>query len=324
MLVIGIGGLCFPAMFAQAEDDPVPKDQQQVEEMQRSWVDAGHDYVADRAQALVEWMDDFYGADISDVETAHSRLRVRFETRFDEEEDTKFKVKVRAKVQMPKVSKRAALIFEGDDGDDVSAPGVPDDDDTNVGLQLNLLGDNEDRKLRFDLLGTVNSSLDLRTGVRMRFNNSTDSGFTTRWIQDLAYQTGDRGAFTRTQLDFFQHVDDNRQFALINRLEYGEDTDGLEWSVSPQWRTRLANNQALTYFFSMNGYTDPVNIAENYGFGINYRRNIFRDYISVDLEPAHWWRDQEGWSGRRSVWSLLVRLEVRFEQLNKRAPEGAR
>ena len=81
---------------------------------------------------------------------------------------------------------------------------VPDDDDTNVGLQLNLLGDKEDRALRFDLLGTVNSSLDLRTGVRMRFNNSTDSGFTTRWIQDLAYQTGDRGAFTRTQLDFFQ------------------------------------------------------------------------------------------------------------------------
>jgi hypothetical protein len=294
-----------------------------AEEQRKTWVDSGHDYVADQAQALVQWMDDFYGTELADSENAHSRVRLRLETRYDEVDDFEFKVKVRAKVQLPKMSKRAALILEGDDGDEYTAPGVPDDDDTNIGLQFNLM-DSDEKRLRFDVIGTVNSSLDLRTGVRMRYNGSFTEGFSTRWVQDVAYQTGDRGAFTKTNLDFFQHVDDNNQIAFINRLEYGEDTYGVEWNSSLQWRKRLDNEEALSYFIGMDGVTDPLNIVENYGLGLSYRRNIYRDFISVDVEPSHWWRELAGWEERRSVWAVMVRLEIRFEKLNKKARDNAR
>ncbi len=300
---------------ARTEDVPVPTDD-------KAWVDSSHDYVSDRAQALVEWMDDFYGSEVSDIETAHSRLRLRLETRWDEEDDLEFKVKIRAKVQMPKVSKRAALVFEGDDGDDFVAPGVADDE-TNVGIQFSLFDDNDDT-LRWDLIGTVNSSLDLRTGVRMRYNGSFREGFTTRWVQDFAYQTGDRGAFTKTNLDFFQLINEHNQLALINRVEYGEDTYGVEWSTSLQWRKRLAETEALTYFVGMDGVTDPDYLTENYGLGFSYRRNIYRDYLSVDIEPSHWWRKLDDWDSRRSVWAIMVRFEIRFEKINKRAAEGTR
>lgn len=305
----------FLAAPTRAEDAPLPPED-------GAWVDSSHDYVSGRAQALVQWMDDFYGSDISDSETAHSRVRLRLETRWDEEDDLEFKVKIRAKVQLPNISKRVALVFEGDGGDDFPTPGVADDD-TNVGLQFNLFDGNDDT-LRWDLIGSVNSSAELRTGVRMRYYGSLRENFTTRWIQDFAYQTGDRGAFTKTQLDFFQLVDEHNQIALINRVEYGEDTYGVEWSTSLQWRRRLAETGALTYFVGMDGVTDPDALTENYGLGLNYRRNIYRDYLSIDIEPSHWWRRLDDWDSRYSVWAILVRLEIRFEKTNKRAPAGTR
>lgn len=107
-------------------------------------------------------------------------------------------------------------------------------------------------------------------------------------------------------------------------MEYGEDTLGVEWYSALQWRKRLEETEALTYFVSMDGVTDPSSLVENYGLGFNYRRNIFRDFMSIDVEPAHWWRQYEHWDSRRGVWAITVRFEVRFEKINKRAPEGAR
>jgi hypothetical protein len=283
------------------------------DEQTGDWVDTGHDYVADGANRLVQWMDDFYGTEQADFEAASSRIRVRFAYQYDEIKEEDFKVRLRGKVQLPKLSKRLALVIEGEDGDDFDSNRGPgnEDDDSQVGLQYKL---GESGRNRFDGILSVNSSADLRVGVRFRHDGKYSDKLTGRFIQDLAYQTGDRGAFTRTRADGYRRLDDDNLLALINRIEYGEDTYGVEFSSSLQWRHRLDEKAVLSYMVGFDGVTDPDTLVENYGFGINYRTNIFRKYFYVELEPAYMWRKEADFDEREGVYAISVRFEVHFEK----------
>jgi hypothetical protein len=280
---------------------------------QRGWVDSGHDYVADGANRLVQWMDDFYGNEVADFEAASSRIRVRFAYQYDEIKKDDFKVRVRGKVQLPQLSKRLALVIEGEDGDEFDSsvgPGV-DDDDSQVGLQYKF---GESGRNRLDGILSVNSSADVRVGLRFRHDGKYSDKLTGRFIQDLAYQTGDKGAFTRTRADGFRRLDDDNLLAWINRVEYGEDTYGVEFSSSLQWRRRMSEKAVLSYMVGFDGVTDPDTLVENYGFGINYRTSIYRKFLFVELEPAYMWRKEADFDEREGVYAISLRFEVHFER----------
>lgn len=293
-----------PVNGADAETAPSAEEQ--------TWVDSGHEYVSDKANQLVQWMDDFYGTDEADIETASSRIRVRFGYGYDEIEDGDFKVRVRGKLQLPKLSKRLALVFTGEDGDDFdrAGPGADDDDDQ-VGLQYKF---GEKGRNRLDGLLSVNSSADVRAGVRFRHDGEYSDHLTGRFIQDLAHQTGDKGWFTRTRADGFRRLDDNDLLAWINRVEYGDDTYGVEWRSSLQWRHRLDDDSVISYMAGLDGVTDPDPLTENYGFAVNYRTNVFRKFLFAEIEPAYMWRKEADFDSRVGVWAINVRFEVHFSK----------
>ena len=310
------GLLVRPVIAAQAAPEANPKEapvqpgEHGTED--QDWADTGHDYVADGANRLVQWMDDFYGTDIEDFESANSKIRVRFGYGYDELEEGDFKVRVRAKVQLPKMSKRVALVVEGEEGDDFNSVGPNSDDDENqVGLQYKF---GEFGRNRFDGILSVNSSANLRAGVRFRHDGRYSDTLTGRFSQAVAYQTGDKGAFTRTSADGFYRIDDDDLLAWINRVEYGEDTYGVEWRSSLQWRHRLDEHSAFSYMVGLDGVTDPDPLTENYGFAVNYRTNIFRKYLFVEVEPAYMWRKEADFDSRVGVYAVTVRLEIHFEK----------
>ena len=315
-LLLTLGG-AFVVPVSAAEDGPAtePAKEGVAAEEDRDWVDSGHDYVADGANRLVQWMDDFYGTETADIETASSRIRLRFGYGYDELDKGDFKVRVRGKVQLPKLSKRVALVVEGEDGDgdDRIGPGA-DDDDNQVGLQYKF---GEFGRNRLDGILSVNSSADLRVGIRFRHDGQYSDHLTGRFVQDLAYQTGDRGAFTRTRADAFRRLDDDNLLAWINRVEYGEDTYGVEWRSSLQWRHRLGEDAVFSYMVGLDGVTDPDPLTENYGFAVNYRTNIYRKYLFVELEPAYMWRKQADFDSREGVWAVTLRFEIHFEKKPK-------
>ena len=283
------------------------------------WVDAGHDYVADGANRAVQWMDDFYGTEIGDVESASSRIRLRFGYRYDDLEKGDFKVRVRGKVQLPKLSKRLALVAEGTDGENLDSGGsIREDDDDQVGLQYKF---GESGRNRIDGILSVNSSADLRLGVRFRRDGKPSDQLTWRFVQDLAHQTGDKGWFTKTRFDTFRRLDDNDLLAWINRVEYGDDTYGVQFRSSLQWRHRLAERSVISYIVGFDGVTDPDPLTENYGFSVNYRTNIFRKYLYVELEPAYMWRKESDFESREGVYAINVRFEINFEKKPKKKPK---
>ena len=64
-----------------------------------TWVDSSHAYATNQAQALVEWMDAFFGDQTYNLEQAESYLRLEFIEDWDQDDGNKFKVRLRGKVQ---------------------------------------------------------------------------------------------------------------------------------------------------------------------------------------------------------------------------------
>jgi hypothetical protein len=302
---------------ADEQGETIESEEAEVQgETEKQWVDASHDYVAERANRLVQWMDDFYGAGYSDFEAASSRIRLRFGYGYDELDKDDFKVRVRGKIQLPKMSKRLALVVEGEEGEDFNNVGPgSDEDDGQLGLQYTF---GETGGIRYDGILGINSSADVRLGVRLRHEARYSEKFTGRLIQDFAYQTGDRGAFMRTQADAFRRLDDDNLLAWVNRVEYGEDTYGVEWRSSLQWRHRLDDDAAISYMVGADGVTDPDTLTENYGFAINYRTSIYRKFLFLQLEPYYSWRKESDFDSRVGVWGGNVRFEIIFEKKPKK------
>lgn len=276
-----------------------------------NWVDTSHAIATNKAQELTEWIDAFFGAPEYNAEQPESFLRLEFINEWDEQESNKFRARVRGKLQLPKISRRLNLVFDGEDGDSVSEEERRQDD--RVGLQYKV---REGGRSRYD--ATLNySSGSLRPGVRFR-NEGTFSDITSyRYIQRLQWDSNEE-FFTTGNFDINHKFDQGNIMRWANRVRWGEETDGVEW------RTRLALRQrknvdsnrpiALSYYGSINGVTRPDSFVKNYRLGTIWRRQVYRDFLFAEVEPAFNYRRRELEDKREGAWSIVLRLEVALEK----------
>ena len=148
----------------QMRESAVPANPASEDEaaLEANWVDTAHLATAESAQALVEWMDEFFGDPSYDAEKAESFLRLEFENEWDEVKGNDFGVRVRGKVQLPKISQRVELLFNDDDT--AAADREEQADSDNISLQLNV---RETRRSRFDATLSWSSGAP-KPGVRYR------------------------------------------------------------------------------------------------------------------------------------------------------------
>jgi hypothetical protein len=276
-----------------------------------NWVDTSHAIATNKAQELTEWMDAFFGAPEYNAEQAESFLRLEFVNEWDEQESNKFRVRVRGKLQLPGISRRLNLVFTGEDGDSATEEERRQDD--RVGLQYKV---REGGRSRFD--ATLNySSGNLRPGVRYRNEGIFTDITSYRYIQRLQWDN-DEEFFTTGNFDINHKLDQDNIMRWANRVRWGEETDGVEW------RTRLALRQrkkvesnrpiVLSYFGSINGVTRPDSFVKNYKLGVIWRRQVYRDFLFAEVEPAYNYRRRELEEEREGAWSIVLRLEIALER----------
>lgn len=275
------------------------------------WVDRSHAYASDQAQALAEWMDDYFGDSEYDLEQAESQLRIELIDDWESKDGHDFKVRLRGKMQLPKISKRLALVFSGEESD------LNDETDAqledSVGLQFNL---NEDKKSRYDItLGYTSGNF--RPGVKYRNEGSFDERNSYRFIERIQYES-DKGVVSTTQLDLNHSLDENSIVRWSNQALWGEKSEGVEWRSRLSLRQRLNTESSrpvvLRYTASVSGVTRPDNFNKNYRLGLLWRRQVFRDFLYLELEPAYNYRKKTIDQKRDSVWSFEVKLEINLER----------
>jgi hypothetical protein len=163
----------------------------EIDEEPITWVDSSHAYATDQSQELTQWMDNFFGDPVTDLEQAESFLRAEFIDDWEEEDGHDFKARLRGKVQLPRISKRLDLVFAGEEHGQINEEEQKDED--SVSLQYEIL---ENRKSRFDLtLGLTSSGL--RPGVRFRHENTIGELSSYRFLERVQWESGRRDCTKR-------------------------------------------------------------------------------------------------------------------------------
>ncbi|TGD73084.1 hypothetical protein E4634_12450 [Mangrovimicrobium sediminis] len=281
-----------------------------------NWVDTSHEVVANRAQALTLWLDGFFGDPDYDLERAQSFLRLELINDWDEQDGGDQKARVRGKVQLPKISKRLELVFSESDGDQLTEEELEESED--FGLQYRI-----SRTLRSRFDATLAwAGGDLRPGVRFRHEAPLSDQTTYRYIQRLEYEK-DENFFTTANVDLNHLLDEHNILRWSNRIVYGEKTDGVEWrtrlSLRQVWDQQAKRPIAMAYYGSINGETDPSFLVNNYRLGVVWRRQVYRDFLFLNLEPAWNYRRRNEDESRESAWSFLVRVEIALHKDLRRA-----
>jgi len=298
-------------------------------EANSSWVDNSHGYVTQKADAVTRWVDNYFGGTEIDQETANSRLRLRIINNLDEREGNEVRFTLGGNLNLPALSRRLDLVFQGDDPTD-SINGQDDPSQTAVGLQYQLSDDDPSALSRFDLTMGLSSS-GPRPGLKYRYNHQVSPLDTIHFTQRVQYDLGD-GAQTSSRLDIDHVLGDNQLLTNFSRLFAGEDSEGLEWSTSvahiARWTTSAdtpsgSREHATMVYAGLSGQTEPTSYVSNYRLGVRYRRQTYRDYLFVELEPSYNWRIDEPGLSREGAWRVELRFEFLFEEGLRRDGEAS-
>jgi len=317
-LVILMLILAVPAWSGSATVDPSPGEGDSgegttgggLEEGETSWVDSTHAYATDQAQALAEWMDNFFGDPNYDLEKAESLVRVVWRNEFDQSDGYNTKVRLRGKLQLPKISKRLNLFFGGEDGDDLS------NDERKSEDRAGLLYTVDQRKRSRIALTLGFSSEGFKPGVRYRNQGPLYDDSSYRYTQAVEYKEN-KGFFTTGELNLDKALTETNLLRFSNEAVYGENTEGTEWqSALILYQRRSLHKKdprVFAWFGSINGVTDP-SYVKNYRLGVLFRRQLFRPYLFVELQPSYNFRKNRNDDERRGAWSLELNFEVALER----------
>ena len=312
---------------AKSSDGVAPSDQMVESEglapsEGTSWMDAGHGLVTERADDLTQWFDAYFGGGDSEDDEAYSRLRLRVSNERDERLGNDVRFRLGGKVNLPQISKRLDLVFQGDDPlNDIN--GEQDESQSRVALELKV-NRLEDMDVDFKLALGVGSN-GPKPGVKFTYQRDLSERNSLRFIERVQFDAGD-GTTSTSRLLLDHQISEQQLIRSYSRALYGSSTDGLELSTSLQWinfwNADRANGgpteRGLMIYGEVWGATEPYEYVSNYKLGFRYRRQTYRDYLFIEFEPSYNWRVDEPYDNREGAWKVELRFEfLLFEDLRR-------
>jgi hypothetical protein len=307
-----------PDKLQNAEEQPEKCRDSATLQGEPSWYDSTHDVMSAAFCEPALWFDDFFASDRVLEEVGGTYVRWRNDFIFNEEDGFKFKTNLNFSFELPRISSKLKLVFEGDDDQDLrdTLPGGQAEDTTN---QLGF---------RFDVKDTDRSSFNIslsgapRIRARYRYTYPVREDFLVRFTQEIQNEEGVNGGRTRLDLEKAFHT-----YKLLRSTTdgfYAEDFAGIDWSQSFSLFHRRDQKSSISYEVSAVGITEPEAMVTSYRLGVRYRRNIHRDWLFLEITPDISWpidlsEDRtEIIRERRSVLQLIFRLEIHFNTTKKR------
>ncbi|MFT3928912.1 MAG: hypothetical protein QM709_01340 [Spongiibacteraceae bacterium] len=264
-------------------------------------------------------IDQFFGTDDAWRVDNESYLRVTNSVRWDEGEGVNNKLRPRLKLDLPTASKRLRLLVESDAPEQRTAA-----EDAIPGAQTS-----EDRR-RTTVLGVGTNfegwfpewKKQLQSGVRVRlpldpyvrFIARRDIPLTGKWelnsYNRLAWFNSD-GYSAKSAITIGEPIAANWRLFYSTNFAWREENDYLEFAQSANLAQVLSSRSAITYTagFGGLGFSDP-HIA-NYFLAANYRRNVSRKIVFIDVIPEMNFTDANDFKPRLA---LTLQLELYFQK----------
>ena len=283
-----------------------------------TWYDSAHAYANTAFCEPAVWFDDFFASDRILQEVAGSYVRWRNDFVLVEGRGFDFNTNLNFSIELPKISSKLKLIFEGDEDpalQDVLPGGQTETQDNNLGLRLDV---KDTDRSKFN----ISVSAKPRIRLRYRYTYPVNDSFLIRFTQEIQNEEGVNGA--RSRLDFEKAFLPLKLFRSTTEAFVTEDFPGAEISQAFTLFQRITRKSSVSYETSAVGITRPQSLVQNIRLGVRYRQNIHRDWLFFEVSPDVTWpvtlsEDRTTvLEDRRSVMSIVVRVEVHFGNAKRR------
>ena len=315
MICTAVGFLVICVKPARAEFDPDPglqdNDIPLVNDAQERIVDDTHQKASHLLVSAADWLDSFFDDDRYLLEENTTRANLRFSLGYSRFDGFEFSPKVRLRLKLPKLSKKAFLIISASNDDDFDTSDNPSDEDN----EKNDLS----AALRYFLKVGDNYHLSTTFGVSwgymyagLRYRYEYDFGpWQGRFVNNFKYYTDD-GFENKLSLDFERYFSRHWFFRTSGSINWYENEDGLPHSLSFHFFQVLNQHQVLQYEFSNYFDTAPSHKMTDLQLRVRYRQRFYRDWLVLEVSPQISFPYDHD---RRPNPGIVLRLEADFGYL---------
>lgn len=278
-----------------------------------------------QVQRASMWVDSFFLDPSYDAEAANSQFRIRPELYYSKEDDFDLRLRVRARLNLPNLGRRASLVMGAEDDSDFDDSVDDPGDDGIIGLQFFMT---ESTRWNTSLsLGIKFNDFAGFIGPRVRFTDVIGEKGSYRFTQTVRWQTNNYWQFN-TRLDLNRVINDRLFFRQTFdgrwRGEKSED-EGYRTRISSFLTQRVGEVSGLQYEFTTIFHTRPDTHVDEYVLAARYRKRTKRDWLYYEIVPQVAFEDEFDYK-----FNPGVRLRVEFffgaqttDQIRKRELEDS-
>ncbi|WP_262731127.1 hypothetical protein [Alloalcanivorax marinus] len=283
-------------------------------------VDRTHGWLSRSLCWPSRWVDGFFQDPLRENnEPAASLVRVTGEQVWRDDNEDANDVDVDARVWLPSAERRLSLLFRSrdEDRDDQPVardlPGTEDEGGFRGALRWVV-----DRTDAMDLDVDVGARSDLTTFVRARYRRLYPLANQSAWLrytQRLYWEDPDGwGSRSLVELDRPLAPDTILRFSTEVRYteEFNQEGTGLGLFQGVNLFKQLGHQSALNLGLGVGGRSKP-GVVDNYRLYARYRRNLWRPWLFVEMEPFVLWPREQDYQG---VHGVVLRLETLFGKVD--------
>ena len=287
------------------------------------WVDRTHDWLSRGLCWPSRWVDGFFADPLSTSnEPAASLVRITGERTWRDDGLDDRDLDVDARVWLPSAERRLSLLFRSNE-DDTVADGPQASEITGAG--------EDDSGFRGALRWVINRTeamdLDLDTGVRSDLTTFTRLRYRSvhplfnewAWLRftERVEWRDPKGWRSRSLFEVDRALSDTVSVRLASEIQYSEELNedgrGLGLFQGANLFLRQSDKAAWNLGAGAAGFTKPEARVDSYRCYVRYRRQVWRPWLFVEVEPFVLWPRDQGYQGVNGV---TVRLETLFGRLD--------
>ena len=280
--------------------------------------DTPHSYISSNVESLVRDLDEYFSSDKVRYEKSGTLLRLRGDVIWAESNGVKVKSDIRLKLQLPLTQKKMSLVFQSKvaernfDGSseerDTAYVEVERGEEYTAEIQTSL-GEKSSWQFKPSIGAYLTSSID--TYVKFRFNHQQSfDKWSINW-DETPYWVDSIGWAFDSYFEINRKIGEHDLFRSATYAGWRNDNDYFELSQFFSINYRLDEKSAVSYFSGVYGLDDPKIHTTQYLLGVNYRRNLHKNYLFLEVKPEVKYLEINRF---RPEHSIILRFEMLFQK----------
>lgn len=279
-------------------------------------LDTAQELLGARANFAANRLDSFFATERADDEFGRSRIRIRSQFQIRERAVSDLNNQYRINLKLPHLEKKFQYDFDKDKDEKKKKEKREriSSDSTSDLTEIERLKRNKIYQgWLFNSDIGVSAAIPPRLTTRARVRKSFVTGtLIHRFSEQLTYVTDESGLIEETRLDSDHVFDSDLIFRFINYKRWRILEKAINTDHGPTLLHRVSDDDAFNYGATLQTViNNSVWYLANYRLAVNYRRNLYHQWVYLDVVPGLDFPKQ--WSFRRTPF-IFFQLEFLFGQ----------